>query len=346
MNVSQEKLINSANAWDDILVYKMLYELEIPGGEPLSIILLSDEIDLKSSSHIKLLKYISHCGYQVCAPALIGVKTNFITEKSISNLDRISIDNIKKDKGLFEAINASKEKTSHFIATVISKFYISSLLSYSSEEQFLDFNYQKYKNILVEGNFGLAAIIKNCFEKTGWFLDILGYIPNQEDTLYGYVPGIDCNQVFSKHFFDTESIGYDQNTEFFVSEYKEKEFSKIGIISLCNIVKDNKIVLRNIFSFKNFCYEKIEEDNIELNIQYILCACRFMHYLKVIGREKTGQFSQAQDFESYLKKWILEYIASNPNLDKSLKTRYPLMDAKIKVKLDPFVEKNIYVMFI
>ena len=91
----KKKLINSANAWDDILVYKMLYELEIPGGDPLTIIVLLDEINFKNLSHIKLLKYICHCGYQAFAPAFIGAKTNFIAEKRISNLDRISIDNMK-----------------------------------------------------------------------------------------------------------------------------------------------------------------------------------------------------------------------------------------------------------
>ena len=51
--------------------------------------------------------------------------------------------------------------------------------------------------------------------------------------------------------------------------------------------------------------------------------------------DKIGSFMEKSDVENWLNKWILEYINSNPLSGQSLKSRYPLAAAKIKVEEVP-----------
>jgi len=55
----------------------------------------------------------------------------------------------------------------------------------------------------------------------------------------------------------------------------------------------------------------------------------------VIARDKIGSFLELSDVESWLNKWILDYINSNPASGQALKARYPLAAAKIVVSEIP-----------
>lgn len=48
-------------------------------------------------------------------------------------------------------------------------------------------------------------------------------------------------------------------------------------------------------------------------LQYVLCASRFAHYLKVMAREKLGKLASAEDLEDFLRRWLVEYVSPSPD---------------------------------
>jgi type VI secretion system ImpC/EvpB family protein len=345
LNVKLQEITDLAS-YNNALFDKLINELETPGGEPFSILVMQYEMNLKNKSHIQFLSNFALYCANIYAPVLIDVNPNLITDQCMSNLEKISIYEIKKDINLVHAKELAKEPNAMFLAAVISKIYAPSILSDVKTSKFGDFNFEKYKTVKIGGNFGVASVIKNCFEQTGWFLDIVGYelYRDNELALFGNVPNLISKPYLGKHFSHSAlALGYKVNTPVFVSEFQEKDLSKIGFISLAQVVKDKQLILYNARSFKVFANDNTSEGfDSTTHVQYILCVSRFMHYLKVIGRTKIGEFLNPQSFEQYLNKWIVNYIASNPDVEQSLKRKYPLLAAKVQVGLDPFLDKKYH----
>lgn len=66
-------------------------------------------------------------------------------------------------------------------------------------------------------------------------------------------------------------------------------------------------------------------------MQHILCASRFAHYIKIMVRDKVGSFFSAKDCETYIYRWLTDYISGNDNLDWDMQSKYPLRDAQVQV---------------
>ena len=70
-------------------------------------------------------------------------------------------------------------------------------------------------------------------------------------------------------------------------------------------------------------------------LQYILCAGRFAHYLKVMARDKVGAYVNPADLQSYLQNWIMKYVTANEDAGMDLKARFPLREARVRVRERP-----------
>jgi type VI secretion system protein ImpC len=66
-----------------------------------------------------------------------------------------------------------------------------------------------------------------------------------------------------------------------------------------------------------------------------MATSRFAHYLKVMARDKIGSFMEASNVETWLNRWIQNYV--NPNVDagQDMKARFPLREARVEVKEIP-----------
>ena len=66
-------------------------------------------------------------------------------------------------------------------------------------------------------------------------------------------------------------------------------------------------------------------------LQYILAASRFAHYLKVIMRDKIGSFQSRGEVEDFLNRWITNYVLLNDSAGQETKAKYPLREARVDV---------------
>ncbi len=71
----------------------------------------------------------------------------------------------------------------------------------------------------------------------------------------------------------------------------------------------------------------------ELNA--ILCASRFAHYVKIIGRDMTGGHASARDIERTLQTWLRGYTNSNVSPDAGSRARHPLLSSQVQVTDNP-----------
>lgn len=75
------------------------------------------------------------------------------------------------------------------------------------------------------------------------------------------------------------------------------------------------------------------EANARLSAQInsMLCAARFAHLLKVIGRDMVGAFRTADEIERQLNRWLQDYVDANVNSTGDLRARFPLVEGAVQV---------------
>jgi type VI secretion system ImpC/EvpB family protein len=76
------------------------------------------------------------------------------------------------------------------------------------------------------------------------------------------------------------------------------------------------------------------EANARLSAQInsMLCAARFAHFLKVMGRDMLGAFRTADEIERQLNGWLQNYVNTNINSTVESRARFPLVEGNVEVR--------------
>ena len=79
------------------------------------------------------------------------------------------------------------------------------------------------------------------------------------------------------------------------------------------------------------------EANARLSAQInsMLCAARFAHLLKVMGRDMVGSSRTADEIERQLNRWLQDYVNTNINSTSELRARFPLVEGNVQVRERP-----------
>jgi type VI secretion system protein ImpD/type VI secretion system protein ImpC len=79
------------------------------------------------------------------------------------------------------------------------------------------------------------------------------------------------------------------------------------------------------------------EANARLSAQLnsMLCAARFAHLLKVMGRDMVGSFRTADEIERELNRWLQDYVNTNVNSTSESRARFPLVEGNVQVRERP-----------
>ena len=178
--------------------------------------------------------------------------------------------------------------------------------------------------------FAFASVAMRAFDHYGWFADLRG----APDDLSGggLVSGLPA------HAF--ESLGksgpFNAPLDVYLSDHQEKQLSELGIVPLSRVGYLEACVFYSAQSIHlPRSYDRpgaTANARLSAMMQYVLCASRFAHYVKTIGRDRIGTFATATDFEEHLRQWLRSYCVANDDASNAVKVRYPLRDADVQVR--------------
>jgi type VI secretion system protein ImpD/type VI secretion system protein ImpC len=79
------------------------------------------------------------------------------------------------------------------------------------------------------------------------------------------------------------------------------------------------------------------EANARLSAQInsMLCASRFAHLLKVMGRDMVGSFRTSDEIERHLNRWLQEYVNTDIDNTGESRARFPLVEGEVQVRERP-----------
>ena len=180
--------------------------------------------------------------------------------------------------------------------------------------------------------FAFGNVLIRAFALSGWFADIRGI-----------AAGADSGGVID---LPAQSFGTDRpgtavkcSVDSIISEARDKELSDLGFITLCDCedTEYSAFFANQSIQKPKVYHDEVATTNARISsmLQYVLCASRFAHYLKVIGRDKIGQAPNRGQLESLLHNWVQQYVAVDPGTSAATRAKYPLREAKIEIDEHP-----------
>lgn len=178
--------------------------------------------------------------------------------------------------------------------------------------------------------YAFAGVLIRAFSDSGWFGQIRGMQPGQKRK------GLVCDLPVCQYETDLYRHSAKPSVNLLVSDSAEKSLSDQGFIPLSPIPGCEHLVFYSNASVqKPQSYERLEDNiNAKLSamLQYILCVSRFAHYIKVLGRDKIGSSSSAEQCQAELQKWLHQYTTASESATDEVRSKYPLRSAQVQVK--------------
>ncbi|MCB9761315.1 MAG: type VI secretion system contractile sheath large subunit [Alphaproteobacteria bacterium] len=173
--------------------------------------------------------------------------------------------------------------------------------------------------------YALAERITNAFDQYRWCAAIRG------------VEGGGLVQGLPIHTFPSADgdIAVKCPTEMAITDRREKELNDLGFTTLCYSKGTDMAAFFGTPTVNEPKSYDTDEANanafLSAQLQYILAASRFAHYLKAIMRDKVGSFMSRENVSNYLNRWIAQYVLLNDSAGQEAKARFPLREARVDV---------------
>jgi type VI secretion system protein ImpC len=347
MNIGKRELfkdLDKAVEFDQSQIFKKIYEAEFgsPGGEPYGA-LIGDYEFTNHPEDIDLLSKMSQVGAAGFCP--------FVTASAPQLMGMDSYTELSKPRDLEKIfLDSSYAKWRSFRDSDDSRFVVLTMprslsrLPYGKNTKVVEeFDFEEVE-LDEKGNakpvphdqyawmntsYVLGARLTDAYAKFGWCTAIRGAENG------GKVEGLPAH-VFTADDGDQDLMC---PTEIAITDRREAELSKLGFLPLCHYKNtDYAVFFGAQTAQKAKKYDRPEATAnaaVSARLPYIMATSRIAHFLKVIARDKIGSFMERQDCEDWLKRWIANYVSTDPHPSNEVKARYPLAEAEIKVEEIP-----------
>jgi len=350
LNVSWRELerdFERAIEFDQSQLFRKVYEGEFgsPGGEPFGVIIADYEIHPRVSREhphddLRVVESLAGVAAAAFCPIILNASPAMFGLDDFSRLEQ-RLDHERTFDGVeyvkWKSLRAQED--ARFIGLTLPRVLMRTPYEDSGErvdgfrfhEEVGSADRNKY--LWGGANYAFGAVLIRAFSQAGWLADIRGARR-----------GIDGGGLVTdlpRHSFATDFAGLvnKSSTDVIITESLEKQLSDLGFIPLCPC-KDTEysVFFSNQSLQKAARYDRAPATiNAQMSamLQYMLCVSRFAHYVKVLGRDKLGAFTEYEELEKALQNWIVQYVTSDNEASPAVKARYPLRDADIRVEPTP-----------
>lgn len=325
----------AGSAWDQSPLFRLCYEQEYGqlGGEPYGCIVGDYYFD-HSPGDTQLLAGMAQLCAALHAPFLAGASPGILGMESwneLSNPRDLAKILMTPEYAAWQSLRESED--SRYIALAMPRF-----LSRSPyENKHIQDETPLFTELVSPGEekdftwsnsaYLMAANIHRAFSQFQWVARIRG--PESGGAI----------EDLPAYTFPADDGSVDNKcpTEIAITDRREVELSRQGLLPL--IHRKNSDVAA--FISAQSLQKPVEYDDRDASanslfaarLPYIFSACRFMHYVKCIVRDKIGSFLDREALQSYLNEWIHNYVDPNPDVSSETgKAQRPLAAGSIEVE--------------
>jgi type VI secretion system protein ImpC len=325
--------LESAAEFDQSALYKKIYEDEYGrfGGTPYGVLIGDYEInnqpnDLSFIEKISGVAAVAHAPFiAAAAPELFGLD-NFTQLGKPRDL-----------AGIFQTVEYAKwgsireSQDAHYVSLVLP--HILMRLPYGNQTHPIEaFDFEEdvdgadhTKFVWGNATYALGTRLTDAFAKYHWSASIRGVEGG------GLVTGLPVYTFKA----DAGGVALKCPTEIAITDRREYELADLGFIPLVHARgTDYAAFFSNQTLQKPPVYDDAEATanaRLASRLPYVLVLSRFAHYLTSIMRDKIGSFMSHEDAETFLNRWISQYVLLDDNASSDFKAKFPLREARINV---------------
>jgi type VI secretion system protein ImpC len=340
LNISKNDLfkdLDKAVEFDQSQIFKKIYEEEYGtlGGDPFGALIGDYEFG-RHPQDIALLEKMSGIAATSHAPFIAAARPQMFNFESYTELaGPRDLEKIFDSETYLKWNMFRKSDDSRYVGLCLP--HVLMRLPYGEATVPVEeFNYEEgvdgrdhSKYLWGNAAYAFAARLTDAFARHEWCAAIRGVEGG------GLVEGLPAHQFET----DDGDIATKCPTEIAITDRRENELAKLGFIPLCYYKKTDTAVFMGACSTQK---PQLYLDNdanansrLSTQLQYILACSRFAHFLKVMMRDKIGSFMSRDQCETFLNRWISNYVLLDDMASQDMKAKYPLRDARIEVSEIP-----------
>jgi len=342
-----EKDFERSMEFDQSQLFRMVYsnEFGMAGGEPYGVLLGDYEIHPRPGAghptdDLAILRSVSGVAAAAFAPFISAADPSMFGLNSFTGLEQpLDLAGAFQQADFVKWRSFRQTEDARFVGLTAPRILMR--LPYEDDSNRTDgFRFKEDvetadRSRYLWGNacYAFGAVLVRSFAEHGWLADIRGV--NDERYGGGIVEDLPVQS------FGTDSLGIapKSSTDAMITDVQEKQLSELGFIPLCHC-KDTDCTTfysnQSVQEPKDYDRESARANaRLSAMIQYMLCVSRVAHYVKVIGRDKMGGFATPSDCESYIERWLQNYIINDDKASYEQKAAYPLREARVQVRETP-----------
>ena len=341
LNVSKAEMLKDferAAEFDRSQIWRKVYEEEfgMPGGEPFGAIVADYEFT-NHPQDVELLGKMAEVAAGSFCPFIAGATPNLLQLDEFGTLEQpLNIAATFDQLPYLRWRSLRDRDDTRFLGLTLPRVLMR--LPYDDDGSRTDgFRFREdveapdRRNYLWgSAAYAFASVLLRAFGASGWFADIRGM---ERDVEAG---GVVTNLPVHSFSTDRRGVATKASLEVRVSEPQEQELARLGLIPLSHAADTEYCVFySNASLHKPKVYDEPTASanaRISAMLQYVMCASRFAHYLKVLARNKLGDFASGQELESFLNRWLSNYVSPDEKASPETKAKYPLLEGRVEVR--------------
>ncbi|SCB34274.1 type VI secretion system contractile sheath large subunit [Rhizobium hainanense] len=329
--------------FDQSHLFELIYSREfgMPGGEPFGLLVGDYELSPQGPAGGDTVGALTQIGMAAAAafcPFVAAAAPQAIGLQDFDELNRVQdFSWLAYDPTRIRWNGLRAREDSRFLGLVAPRILMRAPYQAFSRERDDQFPFRESiaadGSTLLWGNaaFAFAMIVIRNFIESGWFADIRGVT---QDAIDG---GMLSTEELAPYDLGIESNGLSEQApvEIRLTNAQEQQLCELGIVPVATTYLSSSAIFnsnQSLHAPPHYSSEHARQNaRIAAMLQYVLCASRFSHYLKVIMRDDIGKLADRTSIERKLNDWLSTYTLGNDDADLSLRTRFPLRSAGISV---------------
>jgi type VI secretion system ImpC/EvpB family protein len=340
LNVSKRELhkdFQKAIEFDQSALFKKVYEEEFgtAGGEPYGL-LIGDYEFTHHPDDVDLLSRLTETAAAAFAPIVMGAAPQIFGLDEFSTLEQpINLSQTFDQLEYLKWRALRQRDESKFLGLTAPRILMRQPYQDDGSDpqgfRFLEDVEGPDRSRYLWGNaaWAFGAVVAHAYGSTSWLADIRGAQRGQQGG--GVVAGLEV------HSFQTDpwGVAVKTSTDVAIGDRQEKELCQLGFIPLSHCHDTTY----SVFFANQSVHQPATYDDavvtanarISSMLQYVLCASRFAHYLKIQVRKGIGSMLEAQELQTRLNRWLTQYVTTDEKAPAATKARFPLRMGQAEV---------------
>jgi type VI secretion system protein ImpD/type VI secretion system protein ImpC len=337
--------LERALEFDQSLTFRKIYEEEfgMPGGEPFGLMVVDHAIRHRAvagaaTDDVSGLAQLSAVAAAAFMPTVLSLHPSVLEVDAFSDLEGVrDVTAPLRGPEHLRWRSLSGRADMRFVALTLPRLL--ARRPWTDEPGRLDgFRYSEYAptagtRVWMSAGYAFAACAVRAFVDSNWPADVRGA---EIDRVGGGL----VNNLAAEPFVSGPPDAWPRKSiEYQFSFRQEHTLVDVGLLPVGVLPFGPELVFGASRSMQApASYSGVTAATAEANarlsaqINAMLCAARFAHLLKVMGRDMVGAFRTADEIERQLNKWLQGYVNTNIDSTGDSRARFPLLEGNVQVR--------------